>query len=126
MGARDRLAFGLRRLRPALPAVVIASLLALVPYPTCIVRLAFGVPCPACGLTRAALALARFDVAAALRFHPLSVALAAATAVTVALAFVASDATWRRAVTVVTGAAGVGLVVVWVLRFVGLFGGPVQ
>ena len=44
---------------------------------------------------------------------------------TVVIAFVASDATWRRAVSIVTGGAGVALLLVWALRFAGLFGGPV-
>lgn len=120
-----RLAKGLERLRPALPVVVIASLLALVPFPTCIVRFVFGIPCPACGLTRAALAAARLDLATAQRFHPLSLALIVTTAVTALLAFIVSDAVWRRAVVLVTGSAGVALVAVWALRFAGCFGGPV-
>jgi hypothetical protein len=120
-----RISIGLRRLRPALPAVVIASLLALLPFPTCIFRLAFGVPCPACGLTRATLAALRFDLAAAQRFHPLAIALIAITGGTVLLAFFAGDAAWRRAIALVTGGAGVALVAVWALRFAGFFGGPV-
>jgi hypothetical protein len=120
-----RVSIGLNRLRPALPVIVIASILALVPFPTCILRLALGIPCPACGLTRATLAAAHLDLAGAQRFNPLSVPLIAAAAATVLLAFVAGDAAWRRAVTVVTGGAGVALVVVWALRFAGFFGGPV-
>jgi hypothetical protein len=122
---RSRVPVGLTRLRPALPVVIIAALLALLPFPTCVVRLALGVPCPACGLTRATIAAARLDFGAALRWHPLSLPLMAAAALTVAAAFVTGDAAWRRLVTVVTGAAGVALVVVWALRFAGLFGGPV-
>ena len=125
MDARRRLILGLNRLRPALPVVVIAGLLALIPYPTCILRLALGVPCPACGLTRASLAVAHLDLAAAIRFHPLAPVLIAVTAVMVLLAFILGDVTWRRLVMIVTGAAGIALVVVWALRFVGLFGGPV-
>jgi hypothetical protein len=105
--------------------VVIAALLALVPYPTCILRLALGVPCPACGLTRATLAAARCDLAAAQRFHPLAVLLLVATGVTVGMAFVLGEAAWKRCVAVVTGGAGVALIVVWMLRFAGVFGGPV-
>lgn len=122
---RERFALGLRRLRPALPVLVIGALLALVPTSTCIARILFGIPCPACGLTRAALAALRLDFATALRWNPLAPALIAATGVTVALAFFASEAAWRRAVMIVTGAAGVALVLVWALRFAGLFGGPV-
>jgi hypothetical protein len=122
---RSRVRLGLTRLRPALPVVVIASLLALLPFPTCLLRLALGVPCPACGLTRATLAAARLDWSAALRWHPLSLPLLAITALTATGAFVIDEAAWRRLVTVVTGAAGVALILVWVLRFAGLFGGPV-
>jgi Protein of unknown function (DUF2752) len=121
----SRLAVGLSRLRPALPVVVICGLLAFLPFPTCIVRLAFGLPCPACGLTRAALAAARLDWAASMRWNPLAPALIAATTGTVAAAFVIGDAGWSRLVKVVTGAAGLALVIVWALRFAGLWGGLV-
>jgi len=116
---------GLRRLRPAAPVLVIGALLALIPYPTCLVRLAFGVPCPACGLTRAGLALARCDLTAAQRFHPLAAALVGVTIGTAIVAFRADDATWKRVIRVVTSGAGVALILVWALRFAGLFGGPV-
>ena len=39
--------------------------------PGCPLRLATGVPCPTCGMTRALWAAARFDFSAAFRFHPL-------------------------------------------------------
>ena len=115
----------LRRLRPAAPVLVIGALLALVPYPTCIVRLTLGIPCPACGLTRAGLALARLDLPAAQRFHPLAAALLGAAIATAVLAFLVDEGAWRRVVRVVTGGAGVALILVWALRFAGLFGGPV-
>ncbi len=120
-----RLSLGLTRLRPALPAVVICALLALVPYPTCLFRLGLGIPCPACGLTRATLALAHLDLGRAIHFHPLAPALAAAAIAVAAIAFFGGDRAWRRAVPIITGAAGLALVLVWALRFVGLFGGPV-
>ncbi len=124
MGA-SRFRHGLTRLRPLLPAIVIAALLAALPFPTCLLRLALGIPCPACGLTRAMLAAARLDLGAALRGHPLSLGLLAALAVTAGAAFVANERAWRRIVVVTTGAAGVALIAVWVLRFAGWFGGPV-
>jgi hypothetical protein len=37
----------------------------------CIIWLLVGLPCPACGLTRAFFALARLDFAAAFAMHPL-------------------------------------------------------
>jgi hypothetical protein len=120
-----RVARGFGRLRPALVVLAIGAVLALVPSSTCLLRLAIGVPCPACGLTRAALAMAHLDFAAAQRWHPLSIALMALTSAVVPLAFFVGDAAWRRLVALATGVAGVLLVVVWVLRFAGLFGGPV-
>lgn len=120
-----RLTQGLRRLRPAAPVLVIGALLALIPYPTCIVRLALGIPCPACGLTRAGLALARGDLAEAQRFHPLAAALLGVAIGTALFAFLADDAAWKRVIRVVTGGSGVALILVWALRFAGLFGGPV-
>ncbi len=37
----------------------------------CIVRRIFGVPCPCCGMTRAALALLRGDLSGSLAAHPM-------------------------------------------------------
>jgi hypothetical protein len=125
MEGAGRIRLGLARLRPAVPPLLIAAALALIPYPTCVLRLALGIPCPACGLTRAAIAAAKLDLGASTHWHPLSVPLIAAVGLTAALAFFAGDTTWRRWVPLVTGAAGVALVVVWVLRFAGFFGGPV-
>ena len=116
---------GLRRLRPVVPVLAIGAILALIPYPTCLVRLALGVPCPACGLTRAGLALAHLDLATAQRFHPLAAALLGATIVTAIVAFFVDEARWRRVIRVVTSGAGVALILAWALRFAGLFGGPV-
>lgn len=120
-----RVTRGLRRLRPVAPVLAIGAVLALIPYPTCLVRLALGVPCPACGLTRAGLALAHLDLAAAQRFHPLAAALLGVTIGTAIVAFFVDEATWRRVIRVVTSGAGVALILVWALRFAGLFGGPV-
>jgi hypothetical protein len=40
-------------------------------YTLCVINNIFGIPCPACGMTRAHLALLRFDLTSALTFHPL-------------------------------------------------------
>lgn len=40
--------------------------------PHCTFKALLGIPCPTCGVTRAALALARLDVASALRVNPLA------------------------------------------------------
>ena len=37
----------------------------------CLFELAFGIPCPGCGMTRAALALLQLDFAAAFSYHPM-------------------------------------------------------
>ncbi len=36
----------------------------------CLLREITGVPCPACGMSRALLSLTRLDIAAAFRYHP--------------------------------------------------------
>jgi Protein of unknown function (DUF2752) len=58
----------------------VVLLLALAPWaprlfgalPRCGLKLLFGIPCPACGSSRAALALARLDVAEAFAISPLA------------------------------------------------------
>lgn len=42
--------------------------------PRCLFKLMTGLPCPTCGLTRAVMAMARFDVGAAFVLNPLAVA----------------------------------------------------
>jgi hypothetical protein len=37
----------------------------------CVIRATVGIPCPACGITRAAVVLLRLDFAESLRMHPL-------------------------------------------------------
>jgi Protein of unknown function (DUF2752) len=120
-----RLARAAARLRPAGAPVAIGALLAFLPRTTCALRLALGVPCPACGLTRATLALARLDLAGAMRFHPLAPGLAALALGLVLGALLLEEAAWRTLSSRALGGAGVALMVVWALRFAGLFGGPV-
>lgn len=43
----------------------------------CLVQKLTGIPCPGCGMTRAALCLLRFDISGALYYHPLVFSLAA-------------------------------------------------
>jgi len=114
-----------KRLRFALPALSIASLLALLPFPTCLFRLGLDIPCPACGLTRAALALLRLDLAAATAFHPLALPLALVVIATILAALFLEDDGWQRFGRDVAGGSAVAIVVVWAVRFLGLFGGPV-
>jgi hypothetical protein len=99
------------------------ALLALVPTTTCLSRILLHLPCPACGLTRATLALLRLDLATATRMHPLALPLALLCGAMVVMAVSVEEPVWRRAVAVATGAAGVALLAVWVLRLCGMLGG---
>jgi hypothetical protein len=53
------------------PAAPFASAMASA-LPACLVKSAFGLPCPACGGTRALAALLRLDIPAALHANPLA------------------------------------------------------
>jgi hypothetical protein len=97
----------------------------LLPFPTCVVRLVLHLPCPACGLTRAGLRFLHGDLRGATGFQPLALPLIALFLLSIALAPALGDAAWRRFTAVALGLAGGGLVLVWALRFLGLFGGPV-
>jgi len=92
------------------------------------------VPCPGCGMTRAALALISGDVAGALRLQPLSPAV-----VPIAVAFAAHEllayvrfgrarperlrGRWSKRALAALVALLIG---VWIARFFGAFGGPVR
>lgn len=60
-------------------AAALVALSSLAPHvaeaaPACLLKTLTGLPCPTCGATRAALALARFDPAAAFAVSPLAAA----------------------------------------------------
>jgi hypothetical protein len=109
----------------AAPLLGVAALLAIKPTdkgPTiCPIALLTGVACPGCGMTRAAAALLRGDVALALDYHPLIPLIAG-------VAF-AGWAWWmlrrsgrvkpipHRVVNLGLIGIGVSLVAVWLLRF---------
>jgi len=109
----------------AAPFLGVAALLAINPGddgPTiCPIALVTGVPCPGCGMTRAASALIRGDIALALDYHPLIPLIAGVV--------VAGWVWWllRRAgrvqpmptqlVNLGLIGIGVSLVAVWMLRF---------
>jgi hypothetical protein len=94
----------------------------------------FHVPCPACGSTRASRALLHFDFAGVAHFNPIAplvVAILFALAVRVVW-LVARDGHARtideerlgqRLLLGLVGAVSLEIVV-WALRFFGLFGGP--
>jgi Protein of unknown function (DUF2752) len=101
----------------------------------CPVARFFHVACPGCGMTRALAAMARGDVAGSLRLHALAVPTLGAevlfAAVTVLATFTLGApwelvrARWGRASLVLVGAVFALDVVLWALRALGAFGGPV-
>lgn len=117
-----RLALAYARLRALVPIAVIAGLLGLVPFTTCLVKIVFGVPCPGCGMTRASLRLLHGDVVGSLRFHPVALpaAVGLAVAVVLALALPAEHPAWERFVRLALGLLAGGLALAWAMRFVGL------
>lgn len=122
--SEGRLALAGRRLRPLVGPTLVVVLVGLVPLTTCAVRLATGLPCPACGLTRGGLRLLVGDLAGAWHLHPLALPLTLVAIATPVFAFVASDVGWRAFGRAATTFAGVALVAVWLARFAGAFGGP--
>ncbi len=93
-----------------------------------------GVPCPGCGLTRATFAALRGDFAEATHFHPL------VWVITPLVALVWAQIAWRAAGLPVPGWTQrlaspprsltwlllVALLGLWIARFFGAFGGPVD
>jgi hypothetical protein len=125
-GSDRPLGRALRLLAYAAPLVLLTAF----DRPVCVYALVFRSPCPGCGLTRAALALAAGDLAAAARWNPLAIVVCP-----VAVALVGYGAAhylwtgriglgspWITRAVVVLSAA---LVVIWVARTFGAFGGPV-
>lgn len=106
------------RLGPVVPPALICALLALVPFTTCLVKLATGFPCPACGMTRASLRVLHGDPRGSVALHPLAIPAAAALglAVLLAVALRPGHPLWERYVRGVLTAFSVAFVVVWVAR----------
>lgn len=119
---RPRLDLAYRRLKPVIPVAVIAGLLGLVPYTTCLVKIVFHAPCPGCGMTRATLRLLHGDVMGSLRFHPVALpgAIVLAVACVLALALPEAHPAWDRFVRITLTAFGVALLIAWALRFFGV------
>ncbi len=121
------------------------ALLVLVDRPLCPMAGLLGIPCPGCGLTRAGLALLRGDVSTALHLHPLSPVLIPLVVWAVAgtlwgqirgthFALGVVDRTghpssrflaWRRLGQWLAWLLLAAVLLVWVARFLGAFGGPV-
>ena len=117
-----RVALAYARLGSLVPIFVISGLLALVPFHTCVWRFIFGVPCPACGFTRASLRLLHGDLWGSFRFHPLAIPGAVGFVVALALALTLPEAhpAWARFERAVLRVGAVGFMVVWVLRLTGV------
>lgn len=109
------------RLGPVVPPAIICSLLALVPVSTCLVKIATGRPCPACGMTRASLRLLHGDLHGSFALHPLALpsALALALAVALAVALPPGHPLWDRYVRRSLAVFGAAFVVVWAARMAG-------
>jgi hypothetical protein len=104
---------------------VVAAVLA--GFPLCPVGSLAGVPCPGCGLGRAAIALVRGEWAEALSLHPAApIALPALFALATAQATAAIAQKHARALSRAAAALLVLLVAIWLARFLGAFGGPVH
>jgi hypothetical protein len=103
--------------------------------PGCLFAAAFHVPCPGCGSTRAARALAHLDLLGALHANPIapfSMALLVFLAARVVYLVYRDggtrhlgEAPWGQALVRALLVVVSLQIVVWVLRFFGLFGGPV-
>ncbi len=95
-------------------------------------RTILGIPCPGCGMTRAARFALHGDFGAATRMHPLWLVVmpaCAALAIAEGVGFarhgrwgIGIESAWTKRIGAIVVAA---LVVVWLARFFGAFGGPV-
>jgi hypothetical protein len=112
----------------ALPLLTLGAL-ALIDAPLCPTRLFFGLPCPGCGLTRATLALLRFDWAGVWRFHPLAPIMAPLVIGTLGkpileeLGWIPRGKVWIRLSQAVWVALAVAFFGLYAARLAGLLGG---
>lgn len=107
------------RLAPLIPPAVICSLLALVPTTTCLLKLATGLPCPACGMTRASLRLLHGDLRGSFLLHPLALpsALAVGAACVLAVMLPEKHPSWDRYVRTSLTVFSIAFLAVWAARF---------
>jgi hypothetical protein len=98
--------------------------------PICPAAAVARVPCPGCGLTRAAWALVTGDVGAATALNPIALLicpLLGGAAIYAALRYVATGSVapdrWRADIILLASVAL--LTLVWAVRWFGVFGGPV-
>ena len=136
--ASARLAWlsGLVRRRALIACAVAMAVLAFIALPgipaVCPMRLLFHVPCPSCGLTRAARDLLHADLAGATRMHPLwwlVFPYVGVLGLLEGVTYVKTGTMGRWGQTRVVQQLGIVLlallVVVWGARALGAFGGPV-
>jgi hypothetical protein len=117
--------------------VAIAAMLGIAalfsPFKLCLMALVLRLPCPGCGMTRAAMALAHGDFARAIALHPLSPVMAplmAGVLVQQGVVYVRSGAAFGsgrvpRPLELLAAVMALLLIAVWVARFFGFFGGPI-
>ena len=123
--------------RGLIVALILSPLVAamFVDVPLCPTAALFGMPCPGCGLTRATLAALHGDFTRAFHFHPLffiATPLYVGTITSVAWTFVRGgthkppSVKFSAVVTVFALTLMLLLMGVWLARFFGAFGGPVE
>ncbi len=128
-----------RRISWLLLLALLSILLLQLEYSVCPFANLTGHPCPGCGMTRAGLALLHLDMAHAVALHPLSVVcvpIVALVAVDAATRYVLGQSPrWSQwLLRPFTGPGSnwlwamlaAALLSVWVARFAGAFGGPVD
>jgi len=102
--------------------------------PLCPVAFVTRHPCPGCGLTRAALALATGDLREAIHYHPLVIPVVPVVAIVLLQGSYnyVRHGRWytfafqqTRVVTLGSIVLAAAMIAVWFVRFFGLFGGPV-
>ena len=104
------------------------------PIKLCLVALVFHVPCPGCGMTRAAFAMLRGDFTAAYAFHPLSLVLVPALGAFLGgqlVRYVQTGRAWGNEALhpITTSLAAIFTVLligIWMARMLGFLGGPVS
>lgn len=82
----------------------------------CPIRILFGLPCPACGMTRACLAALTFDFAKAFYIHPLFILGVGSAAAGLILYIVKPDVLDSRAVTIAASCVVAAFIVLYVIR----------
>ena len=123
-----------RRAATAATAAALVTLVSASPFKLCLIATLFHVPCPGCGLTRAAVAMLRGDFGRAFALHPLSLALVPLTTWVISaqiVRYVRTGTPWKdsgipRSAESIVAVVALMLIGVWIARFCGYLGGPVS